>query len=100
VLTGALRRAIRTQDGQLLGQIACISASINQKFLPKPMFRELHDISTHVKILGMNVAHSGTIVGFLLDPFDIDRNKKVDILRRELRSLGIEEVVQFHHRAC
>jgi uncharacterized protein involved in propanediol utilization len=100
VLTGALRRAIRTQDSHLLGQIACMSASINQRFLPKPLFHELHDISTHAKILGMNVAHSGTIVGLLLDPFDKDRNKKIDLIHRELRSLGVGDPLQFHHRAC
>jgi uncharacterized protein involved in propanediol utilization len=95
VLTAALRRAILKQDAVLLGRVATASAQINQKFLPKPLFRELCCLANQVGCLGIVVAHSGTVAGLLLDAIDPACYAKAERLLKELDTLGISEVLQF-----
>jgi uncharacterized protein involved in propanediol utilization len=68
VLRGLLRRALRCADPALLGRVATASANINQRFLPKPDFDWLKSLASQVKALGIQVAHSGTVVGLLFSP--------------------------------
>jgi uncharacterized protein involved in propanediol utilization len=95
-LIGAVRRAIRTNDIELLGRVATASACINQEFLPKPMFHDIQQIVRHAGALGMAVAHSGTVLSVLLDPDDPFLEVKVDELRKNLGMLGISAVLLFH----
>lgn len=94
-LTGALRRAVRREDVQLLGRIATASASINQDFLPKPRFNEIRRIIDYVGALGISVAHSGTVLSVLFDPKDEQLEKKIDQLHNELGQLGISSFLRF-----
>jgi uncharacterized protein involved in propanediol utilization len=95
-LIGAARRAIRTNDIELLGRVATASACINQEFLPKPMFHDIQQIVRHAGALGMAVAHSGTVLSILLDPDDPFLDVKVDELRNNLGTLGVSAVLLFH----
>jgi uncharacterized protein involved in propanediol utilization len=95
-LIGAVRRAIRTNDIELLGRVATASACINQEFLPKPMFYEIQQIVRHAGALGMAVAHSGTVLSILLDPDDPFLEVKVEELRKNIGTLGISTVLLFH----
>ncbi|RWO40138.1 MAG: GHMP kinase [Mesorhizobium sp.] len=61
-------RAIATDDAALLGQIATRSAIINERFLPQPDFREVLEFSQRSGGLGVQVAHSGRIVGVMVAP--------------------------------
>jgi uncharacterized protein involved in propanediol utilization len=94
-LRSALRRAIQTGDINLLGRLATASACINELFLPKPMFSEVHLIAEKAKALGVAVAHSGTVVSILLDPDDELLQTKVDQIQNDLHHLGISEVLRF-----
>ena len=94
-LTSALRRAIRKGDLQLLGRVATASASINEHFLPKPMFKEIRRIADCVGALGVAVAHSGTVLSVLFDPKDVQLEQKLERLHSDLNQLGISEILRF-----
>jgi uncharacterized protein involved in propanediol utilization len=99
-LVAALRRAIRTQDVSLLGRVATASATVNQKFLPKPLFGEIQRLAEHVGALGVAVAHSGTVVSVLLDPANPRAPTQLATLRHQLGCLGITDSFLFQTRAC
>jgi uncharacterized protein involved in propanediol utilization len=67
VLRAALRRAIAIEDVALLGRVATASARINQRFLPKPRLELLLDECLGLDGCGIQVAHSGTVVGLMFD---------------------------------
>lgn len=94
-LTSALRRAIRLRDIRLLGRVATASASINELFLPKPRFKELQGIAERVGVLGIAVAHSGTVLSMLLDPDDPQLERKLEQLRERFQALGISNILRF-----
>ncbi|XRG80351.1 kinase [Rossellomorea sp. GAMAL-10_SWC] len=49
-----------------IGEAATLSARVNQKILPKPVFPLLDQLADHYQG-GIVVAHSGTVAGILLD---------------------------------
>jgi uncharacterized protein involved in propanediol utilization len=89
-LLGLMRRAVRAGDATLLGRIATVSAEINQRFLPKVMFPLLRDVVRHTDALGIQVAHSGTVLGVLCRPEDSVSIREVR--RRVAAELGVEAV--------
>jgi uncharacterized protein involved in propanediol utilization len=96
VLSIALRRAITRRDVGLLGRVATASASINQRFLPKPLFDEICAATAHVAPAGIAVAHSGTVMAVLFDPDDGECPRKIEATLQALSTLGINHVDQFH----
>ena len=62
-----LRRGIEEQDPALVGQGASISAEASQTVLAKPRLAEVKEFAESVGAVGVNVGHSGTIMGVLLD---------------------------------
>jgi uncharacterized protein involved in propanediol utilization len=66
-LRAALRRAITARDIELLGRVATASARINQRFLPKPELDFLIALSGQLGAAGVQIAHSGTVVGLIFD---------------------------------
>jgi uncharacterized protein involved in propanediol utilization len=83
------------QDIKLLGRVATASATINQEFLPKPLFPEIRTLADRAGALGVAVAHSGTVLSILLDPDDEILECKVDQLRAGLNQLGITQILRF-----
>lgn len=53
------------KDGMAIAKAATLSARNNQKFLPKSGMEELLDFACMQGALGINVAHSGTVIGVL-----------------------------------
>ena len=49
-----------------LSHLTSYSALLNNKRLPKPYLKELLNLVKEQQCLGLNVAHSGTLVGLLL----------------------------------
>lgn len=49
-----------------LGQLATKSALLNDKRLPKPYLKEILALAASFPCLGINIAHSGSVVGLLL----------------------------------
>ena len=62
-----LRRGIEEQDPELVGRGASISAEASQTVLAKPRLAEVKEFAESVGAVGVNVGHSGTIMGVLLD---------------------------------
>lgn len=60
------KEACQEQDLVKLGQLATDSALLNNKRLPKPYLSEIIRLAREFCALGVNVAHSGTVVGILL----------------------------------
>ena len=94
-LTGALRRAIRSKDIQLLGRIATASAVVNQEFLPKPMFKEIAQLAEQAGALGVAVAHSGTVMSVLMDPAHPDLSRRIEFFQVRLQALGVTHIMRF-----
>lgn len=90
-LRAALRRAITTQDVELLGRVATASARINQRFLPKPELDFLIALSGRLGAAGVQIAHSGTVVGLI---FDARRPGLASRIRRCIDALDREGVPQ------
>ena len=88
-LIGLLRKAVITQDPALVGSVASASARINQRHLPKPHFDRLEKLSAKVGAVGLQVAHSGTVVGLIFDPADITLNEQIAEARQYLAEIGI-----------
>ncbi|HFU3728513.1 TPA: kinase [Streptococcus suis] len=60
------KEACRSKNEVLLGQIATTSALLNNTRLPKPYLADILSIVKSLGLLGVNVAHSGTVVGILM----------------------------------
>lgn len=82
-----VRSAFAKGDVALLGQAATISAEANQLMLPKSMLSRLLEISQQLGCLGLNVAHSGTVVGLL---YDLRFSSGVELRRQVLELLPRE----------
>jgi uncharacterized protein involved in propanediol utilization len=94
-LIGLLRLGIETQNPQLIGQVASASANINQRILPKPHFNQLKQIVKKVESLGLEVAHSGTVVGLLFDPGDSRTESKILEAHGLIAELGFSQTWRF-----
>ncbi len=62
-----VRQGIQQGDPALVGQGASISSQANQRVLFKPELDRVTAFANSVGAVGVNVAHSGTIIGVLLD---------------------------------
>ena len=63
-----VQNACIQQDASLLGEAATLSAIASQALLPKPGFAALMTLVESCDLYGLNVAHSGSVVGLMLDP--------------------------------
>lgn len=73
------RVAVKEKSLEKLGQAALKSAKLNQEILPKPFFETIVELSgTFNSCIGVNVAHSGTVIGILLrDLTEVETIKRV-----------------------
>lgn len=62
-----LRRALRAMDARSVAEVASQSARINNRYLPKPHFRTILRIAEACRALGVQVAHTGSVVGLLYE---------------------------------
>ena len=62
-----VRTGIKAGDPAIVGQGASISAQASLKVLPKPELPQVMAFAQDVGAVGVNVAHSGTLIGILLD---------------------------------
>lgn len=69
--------AMRTGDLHLLGEATTQSARVNQRLLPKPHLEAVIQIAKQEEALGVSIAHSGTVIGVLLD------NRRPDVAMQE-----------------
>jgi uncharacterized protein involved in propanediol utilization len=71
-LLNRMAAAVRNRDLREVGAIATRSALLNQRFWPKRTLSPLLEAATGVGALGVVNAHSGTMLGILLDAADPD----------------------------
>lgn len=95
-LRGLLRRAISTSDLGLLGRVSTASARINERFLRKPRLHDIHSIGVRCGAVGIQVAHSGTVVGLMFDPTNRNTAEKMERAAQDLRSYGFEPSIVSH----
>ena len=62
-----VRAGVAQCDPSLVGKGASISAWAGQQVLAKPMLPAVADFAESIGAVGVNVGHSGTIIGVLLD---------------------------------
>ncbi|HEV2735571.1 MAG TPA: hypothetical protein VGV85_12075 [Longimicrobiaceae bacterium] len=91
-ILGLLRRAVERQDPALLGRVATASTTIMQRHRPKRFMPQLLELAGEVGALGVQVAHSGTVAGFLFEPGAAGR---IERAREGLRGIGLQESWEF-----
>lgn len=94
-LRGLLRRAIANGDPGLLGRVATASARINQRFLPKLNFEQVIRLAEDVGAVGVQVAHSGTVMGLMFDADMAQVDLNVHRGRNALQSIGFKITWRF-----
>lgn len=87
-LVGLLRRAIYDQDPRLVGLVASASARINQRYLPKPQFDRIEEAAAATGAVGLQVSHSGTIVGLIFDPRGDDAHRNIQAAQALIAEMG------------
>ncbi|WP_417766675.1 GHMP kinase [Stappia sp.] len=88
-LRGRLRTALGKRDLRLLGEISTRSAIINQRYLPQPHFEDILMIARNAKAAGVQVAHSGRMIGIMLPPDAHYTHKCVRTIQADLLALGL-----------
>ena len=78
-----LSEGIKCKDPVLIGKAATQSAFLNQRFLHKPELPVLNELVKEFHVYGLCVAHSGTVIGLLLneDRHPVQRIKNAIIER-------------------
>lgn len=66
------KAAIASGDSGGLAMAATLSALAHQAILPNPLWEHAEAMARACGALGINVAHSGTVVGILFDPRTAD----------------------------
>lgn len=79
--------AVKQRSFRRLTDAAFESALLNQERMFKPFFYELAELREEFSWLGINAAHSGSVMGLLFE--DIG---KLDLLMKRLKELGVMEI--------
>lgn len=74
----------------LIGKGATLSSYANQRIIEKPFLRELHQICINFGGIGVNTAHSGTVMGLMFA-----RNQQINWTKlvREISDIGLEAIM-------
>ncbi|MBB5336239.1 hypothetical protein [Pectinatus brassicae] len=89
---------IEYNDVKALGQGCTLSALANQDILYKPQLEEIWSIVQSYGAVGINIAHSGTLIGVIF-PIDSEKDKlnscidKVKKNCQEIKFLGISQLI-------
>ncbi len=79
-----LRHGIQAKEWGALGVAATLSARVHQAILPNPLLERVLDLARQVCALGTCRAHSGTLLGLLLDPARADVPSVTDFCQAQL----------------
>ncbi|UVK49505.1 GHMP kinase (plasmid) [Mesorhizobium sp. AR07] len=95
-LRSLLRTAIKNADARMLGRVATASARINERFLPKPRLNEIEAIGGRFGAIGIQVAHSGTVVGLMFDATDEGASANIERATVALEQSGFDPTIFCH----
>jgi L-threonine kinase len=79
-----LREGLEQRDWEALGEATTLSACAHQAILPDPLLEPALALARKVGALGVCRAHSGTLLGLLLDPVHADVPAIVDFVAHRL----------------
>jgi len=79
-----VEKGIREQNLDLIGQGATLSSLAHQKILPKADLPEIIAQVQDLGALGVNVAHSGTVIGILVDLARLEDQDFLELLEKKL----------------
>lgn len=89
---------IEYNDIEALGKGSTLSALANQNILYKPQLEEIWSIAQMYGAVGINIAHSGTLIGAIF-PIDSEKDKlngcvdKVKTNCQKIKFLGISQLI-------
>mgnify|MGYP000001599052 FL=1 len=83
-ILGDFESAIKSNNLKELGKAVNKSSLLNEHLLPKPYLKEVMDIAMSLGAYGVNIAHSGSVVGILLDINDSSANYKSELINNNL----------------
>ncbi len=83
-----LKEGLANKDWQALGQAATLSARAHQEILHNPALDHVQKLGEEIHALGLCRAHSGTLLGLLLDPTQIDISTATDHISQHLSAEG------------
>ena len=89
-----VKTGIYKQNIDSIYEATKISAEINQRFLPKPFFRDFKQLAEQYQC-GLVVAHSGTMIGLLFSLSHFLQVKK-NKMKQEIQSLTNKSVKVYH----
>lgn len=79
-----LQEGLERGDWEAIGEAATLSARAHQAILPDPLLERALALAQDLGALGVCRAHSGTLLGLLVDPVEVDVPAAVDFLVRHL----------------
>jgi uncharacterized protein involved in propanediol utilization len=92
ILRGLAARSVKYQDPYLLGQAATLSSKISQRHLAKPKFAVALGIARAFGACGLQVAHSGTLIGIILDATASDAAGSARKIAQAAAAAGFKDV--------
>lgn len=95
VLRGLASHAIRHQDPRVVGLVATASARISQHHLTKPRFEAVLNLAEAHGACGVQVAHSGTLMGVLFDADERGVAARAAVLAGTLGQAGFRGIRTF-----
>ncbi|MGG1401225.1 kinase [Bacillus salipaludis] len=81
-----IREGFKRRDFSLISKATTLSARVNQKILPKPFFTEFEKLAQDYQG-GIVVAHSGTVMGILLDGNLPNQNEVILQISRRISTI-------------
>ncbi len=84
LLLSEFEQAVGSNNLKALGRVVSKSAVLNNDLLPKPYLLEVMEIATKLGAYGVNIAHSGSVMGILLDVNDSAKLYKEEFIKQNL----------------
>ena len=91
-----LRKGFRTKNAHLIALACTISADVNQEVLFKAELSDLVEGAKEFGGLGVNCAHTGTVLGVMFDPTktsERDLRNRVEVLVGKERIIGAHSLI-------
>lgn len=84
-----VRRSLKEGEWEMLGEAASLSSRLHQAILPNPWLDDVLRLAKSVRALGVCRAHSGTLLGLLLDAERTDVAAVTGYVARRFPSLAV-----------
>ena len=87
-----LEKGLENNDLKLIGEACTLSSLANENIHKKPYLNEIIEISQNMNAYGVNIAHSGTVIGIL-----IDKNMDYERIINHLNNLPLSDYYKKIH---